>query len=132
MSIKSVTDIDRAVGERIAALRRAKGLSQAMLGIAIGVSFQQVAKYEKGLNRISGSRLQEAAQALDVPVFSFFGEVASEVTVEDDVFESLAEAGAVELLGAYAAIKDAQLRGDVLAMICIAARIGTRPVAGKG
>ena len=137
MSTKSATEIDRDLGQGIAVLRKAKRLSQTTLGAAIGISFQQIQKYEKGMNRVSGSRRQELAHALDVPVSALFGErVAVNVGVDvgkiqGDVFESLAEVGAVELLLAYSAIKDGQLQRDVLALINIVARIGARPVAGN-
>jgi transcriptional regulator with XRE-family HTH domain len=58
---KLATEADRTIGSRIAALRSAQGLSQTMLGQAIGVSFQQVQKYEKGRNRIGAGRLQAIA-----------------------------------------------------------------------
>ena len=131
MSTKSATETDRALGERIAALRKAKGLSQCALGAAIGVSFQQVQKYEKGSNRVSGSRLQKLAHALEAPVSALFGEGQDLGKIQGDVFESLAQVGAVELLTAYAAIKDDQLRRDVLALVYIVARIGSRPIVGN-
>ncbi|MBY0324122.1 MAG: helix-turn-helix domain-containing protein [Reyranella sp.] len=129
MNQKSTTEADRAVGERITALRKAKGLSQTELGTAIGVTFQQVQKYEKGMNRISGSRLQDAARALDVPVSALFGE--SETANQAEAFAFLTEPGAIELLKAYKAIEDDQLRRDVLALVRTAARIGARPVGGN-
>ena len=54
---KRTTEQDRIVGERIGALRRAKGMSQTALGMAVGVTFQQVQKYEKGMNRVGAGRL---------------------------------------------------------------------------
>lgn len=64
--------IDCHVGRRIRAYRLMAGISQAELGAAIGVSFQQVQKYETGQNRISASRLCQVAARLDVPVREFF------------------------------------------------------------
>ncbi|MCJ2058965.1 helix-turn-helix domain-containing protein, partial [Methylobacterium sp. J-048] len=69
---KQATEADREIGSRIAAVRAAQGLSQTALGHAIGVSFQQVQKYEKGRNRIGASRLQRIADQLKVPVETFF------------------------------------------------------------
>ncbi len=71
---KSATEADRTIGGRVATLRIAQGLSQTALGDAIGVSFQQVQKYEKGCNRISAGRLQIIADLLKVPVETFFAD----------------------------------------------------------
>lgn len=57
--------IDRHIGARIRALRNLKEMSQEELGVALGVSFQQVQKYEKGMNRVSGGRLMQIASTLD-------------------------------------------------------------------
>lgn len=58
---KCATDQDRLVGERIHVLRKSKGLTQTELGRAIGVTFQQVQKYENGMNRVGASRLSDIA-----------------------------------------------------------------------
>jgi transcriptional regulator with XRE-family HTH domain len=63
---------DRHVGARVRALRRAKNLSQSELGDILGVTFQQVQKYEKGANRIAPSRLQVIAEKLETPITFFF------------------------------------------------------------
>lgn len=70
---EAIHPIDIAVGQRIAAFRMAKGMNQSQLGLALGVSFQQVQKYEKGTNRISASKMYTAAIALDVRIQDFFG-----------------------------------------------------------
>lgn len=69
---RSVDAIDAAVGERIAARRTALGLSQTALAERIGVSCQQVQKYEGGRNRISAARLHSLAVALGLPIAAFF------------------------------------------------------------
>ena len=74
MMPKQTTDVDRLVGIRITALRKARGLSQTALGNAVGVTFQQVQKYEKGQNRVGAGRLREIARLLEVPVSAFFEE----------------------------------------------------------
>ncbi|TWB34340.1 helix-turn-helix domain-containing protein [Nitrospirillum pindoramense] len=63
--------IDRDVGARLCLRRRSLGMSQAELGAAIGVTFQQVQKYEKGINRMAVSTLYEVAKALGVPITYF-------------------------------------------------------------
>lgn len=64
--------IDVQVGVRMRQRRTLAGMSQGAMGKAIGLSFQQIQKYERGGNRISASRLYEFAKILDVPVFYFF------------------------------------------------------------
>ena len=64
--MKQVTDTDRAIGERITAARKTAGISQTALANAIGVTFQQVQKYEKGLNRISAGKIVEIAKLLGI------------------------------------------------------------------
>jgi transcriptional regulator with XRE-family HTH domain len=70
---KSTTPQDVEVGQRIRARRMAKGMSQTELGAVLGVTFQQVQKYEKGVNRVGAGRLASVAAALEVPVSFFFG-----------------------------------------------------------
>src|SRR5436309_232278 len=65
---------DVEIGQKIRALRTAKEVSQVELGRALGVTFQQVQKYEKGANRVSAGRLQKIANMLDTPITFFYGE----------------------------------------------------------
>ena len=74
MVTKSPSPTDRHVGARVRMRRMMLGMSQTKLGDAIGLTFQQVQKYERGTNRIGASRLQHIAHILQVPV-SFFFEV---------------------------------------------------------
>lgn len=69
---RSATAIDRGIGERIRARRLEIGMSQEKLADAIGVTFQQVQKYEKGVNRVAASTLFAIAQALGAKLVSFF------------------------------------------------------------
>jgi len=70
--------VDVHVGTRLRQRRALLGMSQTALGNAVGLTFQQVQKYEQGSNRISSSRLFEFAKVLDVPVSHFFDGVAPE------------------------------------------------------
>jgi transcriptional regulator with XRE-family HTH domain len=70
--------VDVTVGARIVSQRLAKGMTQSDLAIAIGVSFQQVQKYERGSNRVSASRLWRIAAALEVPMTYFFEDMTTE------------------------------------------------------
>lgn len=71
-AIETIDPVDLFVGERLKAGRLQTGLTQAELGKAMNLSFQQVQKYERGTNRISASMLVRAGKALGVPVADFF------------------------------------------------------------
>lgn len=64
--------VDEHVGARLRQLRKEAGMSQEALGTRLGITFQQVQKYERGTNRVSASKLHEAAQALGVSIADFF------------------------------------------------------------
>jgi transcriptional regulator with XRE-family HTH domain len=75
---KRGTEVDVEVGRRIRMQRMNLGMSQTELAKAIGITFQQVQKYEKGANRVGAGRLSEIATALDMPVASFFLEAPTQ------------------------------------------------------
>lgn len=102
--------IDLAVGRRIAARRAALGLSQTALARELGISFQQVQKYETGANRVSASRLHQAATALGCSVADFFPPgpgLQGEVDLVHPVLTSAEGRGLAE---AFARIADAGAR----------------------
>lgn len=72
MSIRSATAVDKYVGARLRRQRESKGLSQTDLGKKLGVTFQQVQKYELAINRLSASRLYEISKILETSVGYFF------------------------------------------------------------
>lgn len=74
---KQPNPVDIAVGSRVRMRRVMLGMTQEQLGDKLGITFQQVQKYEKGMNRIGASRLQQIAQILDVPVSFFFEQTTS-------------------------------------------------------
>lgn len=76
--MKTPHSVDVHVGQRVRMLRVAAGMSQERLGEALGVTFQQVQKYEKGVNRFSASRLFQTAQALGVRVSVLFDGLADD------------------------------------------------------
>src|SRR5277367_3862502 len=113
--------IDVHVGSRVRLRRNMLGLSQEKLGEAIGLTFQQVQKYERGANRIGASRLMELSQKLGVPVAFFFDETDpvhappvptgfEETPQEGFDSDPLRRREAVELIGAYYAIDDTATR----------------------
>src|SRR5256885_14570374 len=101
---RRATAEDIAIGVKLRALRLDRGLSQGDLGRVVGVTFQQLQKYEKGGNRISAGRLLRAAAALKVPVTAFYS--APLARASDRGFPYLRSAGAVRPLRAYAGIAE--------------------------
>jgi len=93
MAKKNPNPIDVHVGGRVRLRRMLVGLSQEKLGEQLGLTFQQVQKYEKGSNRISASRLYEIAQILGVPVQFFFEDIH---TVGADAAPGFAENGSAD------------------------------------
>lgn len=74
MSAKTPSHVDHQVGRRIRQARRAAKLTQEQLGNLIGLTFQQVQKYERGINRVSAGTLYEIAQVFELPISWFFDE----------------------------------------------------------
>ncbi|MFZ5721968.1 MAG: helix-turn-helix domain-containing protein [Pseudomonadota bacterium] len=96
--------VDVAVGARIRLARKVRGRSQQALAEAIGVTFQQVQKYESGANRVSASMLARIAAQLGVPVAELFGPGKTSSQVNDDLAAMLGEPGALNLLRGYCAL----------------------------
>ena len=126
--IKSSPDpVDIHVGARVRLRRTLLGMSQEKLGKALGLTFQQVQKYERGANRIGSSRLFQLSKILDVPVSFFFDEMAPETTRKADgmaegnkqVFEvdKLSRRETLELVRAYYKITDPSVRKKIFEMV---------------
>jgi transcriptional regulator with XRE-family HTH domain len=98
---RNTAEIESLIGERIRFRRMQVGMSQEQLGTALGVTFQQIQKYERGANRVSASMLSRIATTLQAPVSEMFGEVNPASGAIDEVAGLLAEPGALELLRAY-------------------------------
>ena len=79
MTRKSFHPIDTHVGKRVRIRRKILSMSQTKLGDAIGLTFQQIQKYERGANRIGASRLFELSEVLDVPVSYFFDDLSEDM-----------------------------------------------------
>src|SRR6201986_2744433 len=86
MKQRSAGKPDIELGKRIRLRRVEQKISQAELGEQLGVSFQQVQKYEKGVNRVGAARLQQIATALDVPVTFFYDGASKARAVENVLF----------------------------------------------
>jgi len=100
MAIRKSGPLDAMVGAKIRMFRINRGMSQTALAERIGVSFQQVQKYEKGANRIGASRLSQIASVLGVTVGELF-DPAQHLAVPDSPVHLLSEPGALRVLKAY-------------------------------
>lgn len=105
--------VDVHVGKRIRHRRWMIGMTQQQLAEHVGIKFQQIQKYETGMNRVSASRLWDISEALSVPVSFFFEGISEEAGVEEtesvkgDIF---ADKEALELVRSYYAIPETQRR----------------------
>jgi transcriptional regulator with XRE-family HTH domain len=114
-----VEDIE--IGRKIRTLRLERGLSQSRLATGIGLSFQQLQKYESGANRVSAGRLQRIAALLSVPVTVFYGIPGGRAkraeVPSDEPFVYLQARGAVRVARAYASISSRATKNAVLVLI---------------
>src|SRR5262249_49353224 len=115
MTVKSANSVDKHVGARVRMRRLMMHMSQTALAQALGVTFQQIQKYENGLNRIGASRLQRIAGALDVPIGFFFEGAPGQRTDAGDqlpghIDEFLSTADGLALSAAFVRIKDVKAR----------------------
>jgi transcriptional regulator with XRE-family HTH domain len=123
MSVKRPDPVDIEVGHRIRIERLARGLSQTALANQLGVTFQQVQKYEKGVNRVGAGRLTKIAEVLGIEVGTFFGgkEIIdaeeAKVAGEASPLKLLTVSGAFRLLRAYGHIEDANLRRAIVDLV---------------
>jgi transcriptional regulator with XRE-family HTH domain len=117
MSVKSPVPLDKVVGRRMRARRLQLGLSQRALGDALGVSYQQVQKYEQGVSRIGAGRLQQLAEILTVPVSVFFDEKLGESQHGGSVFAFLDTAYSLRLVQAFARISDRRIQQRIVELV---------------
>src|SRR6266853_1828697 len=115
MKQRSAGKPDIELGKRIRLRRVEQKISQAELGDKLGVSFQQVQKYEKGVNRVGAARLQQIATALDVPVTFFYDGDGKAREVESLLF--LDSAFSLRLLRAYSKIKDQTVQRQLVSLM---------------
>ena len=123
MSVKRPDPVDIEVGHRIRIERLARGLSQTALANQQGVTYQQVQKYEKGVNRVGAGRLTKIAEVLGIEVGTFFRgkEMLENEQSKDGGASSplklLTVAGAFRLLRAYGDIDDSNLRRAIVDLV---------------
>jgi transcriptional regulator with XRE-family HTH domain len=113
-------DVIQSTGSRIRMFRKGRKLSQAQLGKKLGVTFQQVQKYENGKNRVGASRLQMISTALDVPVGQFFTDGAG--TGRRSAKPPAFDPQALRFAEAFIRLNDSALRNSILDMVEAMAR----------
>ncbi|MFA1626904.1 helix-turn-helix domain-containing protein [Rhizobium mongolense] len=123
---KKINPVDIHVGRRLRSRRLEMEISQEKLAGAIGVTFQQVQKYEKGINRVGASRLQQIAIALQVPVSHFFdempddaGEISADpkVRLHAEIMKFVTSDEGIELIRTFTRIEDATVRKRALGVL---------------
>ena len=132
---KSFHPIDTHVGKRVRIRRKILSMSQTKLGDTIGLTFQQIQKYERGANRIGASRLFELSEVLDVPVSYFFDDLPEDLRAlsgrqQDPSMPSdpLGEPISLELVRAYAKIENPVTRKSLFNLAkALAKKIPSRP-----
>jgi transcriptional regulator with XRE-family HTH domain len=137
MPSKAPNPVDKHVGSRVRMRRLMVGMSQEKLGDALGLTFQQIQKYEKGTNRIGASRLQQISEILQVPVsFLFEGVPSGAVNAEGIsdapspayVADFLATSEGLALIRAFTHIPDIKLRRAIVDLV---QQIGGREAPDK-
>ena len=120
---KKPDPVDVEVGQRIRIQRLQSGLSQMALAEKLGVTFQQVQKYEKGVNRVGAGRLTKIAKVFGVPVSSFFGADDAKTRERRDrgtassPLALLTVPGALKLLRAYGRLNNGRMRRSIVDMV---------------
>jgi transcriptional regulator with XRE-family HTH domain len=126
MATKAPNPVDKYVGSRVRMRRIMLGMSQEKLGEALGLTFQQIQKYEKGTNRVGASRIQQISEILQVPVsFLFEGgptgaahpEGFTEGPSTSYVSDFLATSEGLALTRAFTRITDAKLRRSIVELV---------------
>ena len=127
MAKKAPDPVDKHVGARVRMRRMMLAMSQEKLGDALGLTFQQVQKYEKGANRIGASRLQQISNILQVPVSFFFDSAATSVAARSTglatapspeyVTDFLATSDGLALTKAFMRIADPKLRRRIVDLV---------------
>jgi transcriptional regulator with XRE-family HTH domain len=124
--LKPPNPTDKYVGSRVRMRRMMMSMSQEKLGEALGLTFQQVQKYEKGTNRISASRLQQMSNILQVPIPFFFEGLPSHTSTSKGKSEApspayvsdfLATSDGLSLTKAFMHIKDSKLRRRIVNLV---------------
>lgn len=126
-SRKTPNPIDVHVGSRLRLRRTILGFSQEKLGDAVGITFQQIQKYEKGLNRIGASRLQQLSETLKMPVSYFFEDLPSkndskqssfaEGNTPEYIMDLFTSPDSIQLQRAFVKITDKKVRKRIIDLV---------------
>jgi transcriptional regulator with XRE-family HTH domain len=117
MLARTPDPLDMMVGANIRVFRIHRGLSQSDLAAKVGVAFQQVQKYEKGINRVGASRLARIAAALGISVSELFGSSKGKTAGSKTPFQLLAEPYALRVLKAFSRTTDPRLRRAIAGLL---------------
>jgi len=125
MAIKTPNPIDKHVGSRVRMRRLLVSMSQEKLGTSLGITFQQIQKYEKGTNRIGASRLQQIATVLNVPVSYFFEDAQGEAITgglaeskgSDYVADFLSTSEGLQLTKSFMKVRDPKVRRRIVDLV---------------
>ena len=119
---RAANAIDRKIGQRVRSRRLEIGMSQERLAELLGITFQQVQKYEKGVNRIAASRLFDIASALQQPVAKFYEGLSARAagaaeSRQNYVDDALATPEGAQLMSVFASIRSQRVRRKVLELV---------------
>lgn len=120
MQMKKPKSVDIVVGKRVRLRRVAIKMSQEELAKALGITFQQVQKYENGTNRISCSRLYDIARALKTPIGYFFADLSNKPAGPDHIFDQIPTArikDSAQLIKAFLKISDKSVRRKAIELL---------------
>jgi transcriptional regulator with XRE-family HTH domain len=122
-SIRSPRDVDVHIGQRVRALRLGAGMTQEGLAGHLELTFQQVQKYENGVNRISAGRLYDIAGVLGVPIAAFFAGLAQgEGSGVDSIIDEITTRADFDLVRAAADLTPAQRRAFLNFVRCVSSK----------
>jgi transcriptional regulator with XRE-family HTH domain len=134
MDERGPNPVDRHVGLRMRLRRKELGLSQERLAEAVGLTFQQIQKYERAANRISASKLWELSRALKTDVGYFYdgiAELAEETQSQQSLHEFLLAPDGLELAAQFSRIGNPRLRRRMLELVRAMAEAGEEPALEK-
>lgn len=118
MAPRETSDIDRTIGALVRARRIFLGVTQTALGNELGLTFQQIQKYENGVNRISAARLKEIAEVLRVPLGYFFQDKNVSISTDHpSPIDLLSTALNLRMLRAFSQISDPELREGLVKLV---------------
>ena len=124
-SPRAVNDQDRETGMRIRSRRLELHISQSELGAALGITFQQIQKYERGVNRVAAARLNEIAAFLDTTMAALMGGDRSGDALQNSlVSEFVSSKDGIDLIEAWSRLESQQVRRSIISL--------TRSLAAEG